>query len=378
VGSGRHFLSGISYYTHELALALSERSQIAVILMRQLIPTRFYPGKFRVGNDLSGLTYPGGIHVFDGVDWFWGSRILRCLAFLRSQAPDIVILEWWTGAVLHTYLLLALVARTMGARIVIEFHEVQDVGEQEIPFVSRYVSLIFPLLLRLTSGSVVHSTYDRDALQTRFGRRLGPVATLPHAPYSFPWFAVKPASAVRPSGPTQLLYFGVIRPFKGVDDLINAFGSLSPEDAQQFHLTIVGETWEGCDVSPLVNACPYRELINFVNRYVHDQELNDYLNRADVVVLPYHRSSSSGPLSLAMGFGLPVVVSHVGGLTEAAAGYDGVIFFTPKDVPALRDAILQSQSMRGKRFSSKGGWQQVANEMMEFISSLLPSRLFDK
>jgi glycosyltransferase involved in cell wall biosynthesis len=372
VGSGRRFLSGISYYTHEVAVALSARFEVSVVLVRRLIPALFYPGRQRVGQHLSDLDYPADVRVFDGVDWFWGPSIWQCLAFLRSQPPDFVIFEWWTGAVLHTYLLIAVFSRLRGARVIIEFHEVQDVGEQRIPLVGLYVSCGFPLLLRMASGSVVHSEHDREALRKRFGRELGVVATVPHAPYDFhKSFAVgEGTEVVGTEAVTHLLYFGVIRPFKGVDDLIAAFNSLSPAEAGRFRLTVVGETWEGFDVRSLVDSSPHRHLISFVNRYVHDEELAGHLQRADVVVLPYHRSSSSGPLSVAMGVGLPVIVSRVGGLVEAAAGYGGAIFVEPRDIGDLRRALLRAESLRGERFPCKGSWHETAAQIAQLLTSI--------
>jgi glycosyltransferase involved in cell wall biosynthesis len=236
--------------------------------------------------------------------------------------------------------------------------------------VGRYVSLAFPLLLHLASGSIVHSEYDRVELQKRFGTDLGSIATFPHAPYDF--YGPVEDRVATPDTPdvTQLLYFGVIRPFKGVDDLIESFNALSPMEARRFRLTIVGETWEGFDVGPLVRASPYRDYITFVNRYVHDDELAEYLRGADAVVLPYHRSSSSGPLCLTMGCGLRVIVSRVGGLVEAADGYDGAIFVEPGDVDDLRDALLRAESLRGQRFACKGSWQRSADEIAELLSSI--------
>ena len=63
----------------------------------------------------------------------------------------------------------------------------------------------------------------------------------------------------------------------------------------------------------MIERSRYRARITFVNRYVHDGELDGYLKGADAVVLPYRRSSISGPLHLAMGYGLPIVITDVGG-----------------------------------------------------------------
>ncbi len=65
-------------------------------------------------------------------------------------------------------------------------------------------------------------------------------------------------------------------------------------------MTIVGETWEGW-TQPLrdVETSPHRDRIELVNRYVTDAEVRDHFAAADAVVLPYRRSSSSGPLQMA-------------------------------------------------------------------------------
>jgi hypothetical protein len=56
-----------------------------------------------------------------------------------AARPDVVIFQWWTGTVLHTYIALALLTRLLGGRVVIEFHEVLDTGEVNIPLAHAYV-----------------------------------------------------------------------------------------------------------------------------------------------------------------------------------------------------------------------------------------------
>ena len=133
--------------------------------MRQLLPTRFYPGRERVGAKLTQLEYDPAARVFDGVDWYWLPSMIRALLFLIRERPDVVVFQWWSGTVLHSYLLLALVARLLGARIVIEFHEVLDPGEAKLPLAQSYVRLVAPILVRMARGFVVHSEYDKKLLQ---------------------------------------------------------------------------------------------------------------------------------------------------------------------------------------------------------------------
>ena len=140
--------------------------------------------------------------------------------------------------------------------------------------------------------------------------------------------------------PFRLLYLGVIRPFKGVEDLVAAFSSLDPDQASKFRLSVVGETWEGWTApDQAIARSPYADLIERVDRYVTDAELTAYFEQADAVVLPYHRSSSSGPLQIAMSAGLPVVVTAVGGLVEAVQDYPGAVLVPPQDRIALRECV---------------------------------------
>jgi glycosyltransferase involved in cell wall biosynthesis len=156
------------------------------------------------------------------------------------------------------------------------------------------------------------------------------------------------------------LYFGVIRPFKGVEDIVSALELMTPEEVARFELTVVGETWENWTLpGERIAASRYRDRIRFINRYVHDEEVGKLFAAADVVVLPYHRSSVSGPLQLTMAQGLPVVVSAVGGLVEATEGYEGAIQVPPRDPAALRQALDAAYELRGRRFTPVTSWERT-------------------
>lgn len=369
VGPGTRFLSGITYYTYSLIGALGEAGhQCSAILVRRLVPARLYPGRARVGSALTDLRLPPDVRRFDGVDWYWGASLVRAIAFLRRERPQVLVLQWWTGAVLHTYLVLAVVARLRGARVVVEFHEAQDVGEARLPFVGRYMDLLGRCLLRLTAARLVHSDFDRDLVQSRYGAH-GNVALVPHAGYDY--LPSRPPLRAAPDGVINLLYFGIIRPFKGVEDLIEALDLLGSERSR-FWLTLVGETWEGWDLpARLVAESPHRDRITFVNRYVTDDEAAGYFAGADVVVLPYHRSSSSGPLQIAMAAGLPVVATSVGGLVEATADYPGAVLADPSSPGALADGVLKAAELAGRRFEGVSTWADTARSYSELFDGIL-------
>lgn len=380
VGSGPRFLSGISYYTNRLAGAMAQRHDVSVILMRQLLPTRLYPGRKRVGKQLVELRHPPGTQVFDGVDWFWGASIVRAVALLVRRRPDVVVLQWWTGTVLHTYLALALVARLLGARVVMEYHEVLDTGELAVPLAAAYVRAFKPLLVHLTDGAVVHSEFDRRDLVEHYAIGGKPLVLAPHGPYD-QHVAERDADVQAPAagaqdGVCRLLYFGVIRPFKGVEDLVEAFGLLSAEEAARFHLTVVGETWEAWEVpAQAIAASPHRGHITFVNRYVADDEVGTFFAQSDVVVLPYHRSSASGPLHIAMAHGLPVIVSQVGGLVEATQDYAGAVRIPPADPAALAAALPRAAALKGRRFDDPHSWERTLDRYDELFPAVLGGKV---
>ena len=372
VGSGSRFWSGISIYTRRLANALAESYRVSVIEMRQLLPTRLYPGRSRLDSDISRLAYHESVRVFDGVDWYWVSSIFRALAFLVRERPNIVIFQWWTATVLHTYVILALAARLMRCQIVIEFHEVLDTGEEVLKPVHAYVNLVAPWLMRLACGFVVHSNYDLPIVEERYRLRGLPVARIPHGPYDHyrshdkgQWHRDASEESC------NLLWFGVIRPFKGVEDLILAFDSIPEDEISKYWLTVVGETWASWTLpAELIKESRYRDRITFVNHYANDEELAGFFNWADAVVLPYHRSSASGPLHTAISWGLPVVVTEVGGLPEAVADYKGAILVPPKSPIALRNALLQVKHLRGRRFRNPHSWACTRQEYQKLIAEM--------
>ena len=367
VGPGWRFTSGLSYYTCRLANAAAGHHDTSVILLQRLLPERLYPGRRRVGRPHAGLAYDPAVQVFDGVDWWWGASLIRALSFLHARRPQVLVLQWWTAATLHTYLALALAGRRLGLRVVLELHELQDPGEARFSLLRRYGRWGLRRLLRLCDGCVVHSRADRQLLERHRLPVNLPVAIAQHGPYdqyrqpdrADPGNRAALAAvrqAPRPAA-VNLLFFGLIRPYKGLEDLLRVFSGLPAAEAAGLWLTVVGETWDGCtEPARLIAASPHRDRITFVNSYVPDEVVAAAFAHADVVVLPYRRSSSSGVLHVAMSCGLPVVVTSVGGLPEAAQGYRGAVFVPPGDPAALRAGLMRATRLAGQRFRDPRSW----------------------
>ena len=369
VGPGTRFLSGITYYTYNLVDALSERVETQALLLRRLLPRFLYPGAARVGQQITTLELPGTVKRYDGIDWYWSITLVRALAFLRRERPTVLVLQWWTGTALHTYLALALAARLLGIRLVIEFHEALDTGEERIPVVGGYVRALAPRLFRRADAHVVHSDYDRELVCGRYGLDPAGVAVIPHAVYHH--YAGGRRTREAPEGCCNLLFFGVIRPYKGLEDLVRAFELIPEGELDRYWLTVVGETWEGHDEPlELIARSPRADRITLVNRYVTDEEADGWFGGADIVVLPYHRSSQSGPLHMAFAYGLPVVATSVGGLPEAAAEYAGSVLVPPRDPAALLAGIAQASMLTGRSFAHPQSFSRTAERYLELLANL--------
>jgi glycosyltransferase involved in cell wall biosynthesis len=243
-----------------------------------------------------------------------------------------------------------------------------------------------PRLLSAVDAHVVHSDFDLRVIKAAFALGDAPVRVIPHGPYDhltaralpqraqLAWHGSQAVPAADNS-PLRLLYFGVVRPFKGVEDLVTAFSGLSRDQATRFRLCVVGETWEGWTApAEAIARSPHSDLIERVDRYVTDAEVAAFFSQADAVVLPYHRSSSSGPLHIAMSAGLPVLVTAVGGLVEAVQRYPGAILVPPRDPVALRQALPRLLAGRGQRYPDPHSWDRTTAEYRALIGELKEAR----
>lgn len=367
IGSGTRFISGISHYTHALACAFSARHKTSVILLRGLLPRSLYPGASRVGASIAHHEYPPGVRVYDGVDWYWLPSLIGALQVIWSERPTVAVLQWWTGAVAHTYIALAVAARLRGARVVLEVHEVQDTGEARIPLASTYTRFVFRVLVKLADGMVAHSESDREVLACLPQLTAKRIEVIHHGPFNHYGAPYELAMRQAPEDCLNVMFFGTIRPYKGLEDLVRAFDALP--DPTRYWLTIVGETWEGwTQPAELIANSPNADRITFVNHYVTDQEASRWLAGADALALPYHRSSASGPLHIGMALGLPIITSDIASLVEAADGYDGCSFVPPRDIEGLRNALIRLEGRAGRRFADPRSWDETLSRYESLIT----------
>ena len=375
-GPGKMFLGGISYYTFRLSNALEGLYRVTVVTLEKIVPRFLFPGAKRVGKNLTELEFNSSVHTYQGINWYWGRSLYGAINFINQRKPDLFFLQWWTSSVAHTYLFLRMYNYLVWKKpVVVLFHEVLDPFENSILPLRLYVSVIRRFLFSRISLYLVHSNSDKELVHRKFNIPLKKISIVKHGSYdNFKQFHV--SQRPKPKSPIcQLLFFGLIRPYKGVEYLIRAFNMLSKADVSKFHLTIVGETWENYTLpETLISESPYKDRIHFVNRYVSDREVDQFFSQADVAIFPYTRASQSGAAHIAMSYGLPVIVSRVGGLVESMASYEGTFFVDTKNVTQLLSRILESYQLKDQRFKDPYPWEETVKHYQKVFDAVIETQ----
>jgi glycosyltransferase involved in cell wall biosynthesis len=185
---------------------------------------------------------------------------------------------------------------------------------------------------------VVHSEHGRTRLTAELGLPPERVHVIPHGVFEH-LAEAPPAPAPFDTDLPVVLCFGLMRPYKGIDLLLEAWRGV-----QGAELWVAG--MPRMDVGPLQAMAPPG--VRFVPRFIGDHELPAYFRRADLVVLPYREIDQSGVLFTALAFGRPLLLSDVGGFPEIAAAA-AARTFPCGDPAALRDALCELLADAGAR-----------------------------
>jgi len=337
---------GISQHGYQLVRALHDRgATVNVISWRAQYPRPLYRGSqvpIPPRNDTHSLK--------------WWSPVSWLKARLAVKDSDLLVVPYVSPV--QVLPLRAILAGAQGCSIAIVHNAIPH---ERLPF-SR---TCLRLLLRHVDGVIVHSQVVAD--QIRSMSIDTPVSVIPHPPN------LDLQQEPLPDGPPRALFFGYIRPYKGVDLLIEAIAELR-ESGTNLRVTIAGEPWT--DPTELIRLAEQRgvdDLIDFQLGYLPDQQVGALLARHHLVIQPYRSATQSGVIPLAFAAGRGVVVTPVGGLGEAVE--DGVNGFITSDVSshALAEAITRAidnlvKLTAGAR-GSAASWGDLADIILQILES---------
>ncbi len=372
VGPSKRFLSGISYYTIRLANALSASNTVSVIYFRRLLPEFLFPGRARVGNDISYLDISQDVRVFDGMDYGNPITWYGAYRFLKMTKPDVIILQWWTSSVSHMHILLKIIGVLLKSKLIIEFHEVVDPLEENILPIRLYSHMMGNLLRKGLNTYIVHSSSDKSLVSQRYNIDTQKIHVIPMGLYDHYGELIGNKTAKECLSIKEdfvLLSFGLIRKYKGIIYLIQAFEKLPESIAQRCRLLIVGEIWEEREeLLNKIKSSRYRDKITLINEYVPDNMVPIYFSAANVVVLSYTRASQSAVAHTAMSFGKTIIVSEVGGLKESLGRYEGAFFVPPENSEAIMKEIIKHYRSQKLYNPPTIGWDIISRQYLKIIS----------
>lgn len=244
---------------------------------------------------------------------------------------------------------------------------------------------------------VAHSRRGADRLTAEVGLPAGRVRVIPHGAFDYltrlpeekplpPELAgTNPAREGSEARPPVILFFGLLRPYKGIDVLIDAVEQIStPAGEVAPELWIVGNP--RMDLTELKKRTAGLRLeVRWLPRFIQDSEIPAIMRRADLLVLPYLDGEQSGVLYTGIAFGKAMLVSDVGGIGEVAREHGVASLVDPGDAEALGEelsrlvigpeAANQRERLEAScRAAAEGpfAWDTVARDTLELYRELLP------
>jgi glycosyltransferase involved in cell wall biosynthesis len=316
-------------YDHALAAALARRGHEVTLLagpfLHGTVPDPVGYSREEVFLPVSGRLFRPAPRsrlrlLLKGVEYLPSAG--RLLSRLSALEPDIVHVQWLPRPELDRRWV-----RRLGPRSVFTAHDVVPRRER--------ARAAWPGLLGWFGRVVVHS--DRAVRQLLdLGVEREKLRRIPHPVFE------RERELAAPAGRT-LLFFGLIRDYKGLDVLVRAL-----RDVPEARLVVAGDPVDPVEpVRALARELAVDGRIEWRLGYVPEDEVPELLERATVVVLPYRRLDSSGVLATAIGYGRPVVVTDVGALGEHVQEFAAGRVVPPGDSRALAEAcrgLLQNRT----------------------------------
>jgi glycosyltransferase involved in cell wall biosynthesis len=282
-----------------------------------------FPGEADVEPGYESYREPGVSYELDSVNPLtWHSTLRRIVA-----APSrVVVMPWWTVYFAPCFRYLAGALRRRGRRVIFMCHNVVD--HEASPLKKATAREV----LRMADAFCVHNPSEAAELGALFDAPR--VAVHPH-----PVYVHHPAAkgTLQRRAPLELLFFGLIRRYKGLDVLLRAVARMRRRDV---HLRIVGEFWEErAESERRIVELGLADRVELVPRFVSQEEAAEYFAACDAVVLPYRNATGSGVVAHAYGYGKPVISSRVGGLPQVVIDGETGRLVPPEDPEALAQVL---------------------------------------
>ena len=363
------YRGGISQFNACLFDELSRNHVVKAFNFSRQYPEFLFPGKTQFVTEDDEAVPVESTSLLDTANPF---SYIKTYREIRDWKPDVLIVRYWMSYFGPS---LGYVTRKMKKHC-----KVISILDNVIPHEPRFFDTpLTRYFLKGSHGSVtLCEAVSEDLLRIRPDARY---TVIQHPLYSH--FGNKlpreeaEAKLGISHGKKNILFFGLIREYKGLDILIKAFEML-PTD--EYQLIIAGEPYGSFDkYQKLIDRLPQEKKVHMSLKYIKDSEVKDYFSAADVAVLPYRSATQSGISSVAYHFEVPMIVTDVGGLKETI-GDRGTGLVSPEGTPeaickeTLRffsDPAINQECIRNIRLEKdRLSWKTFAEKLEDFIKEL--------
>lgn len=333
VGPAAPFRGGIAQFTDTIASGLRDRGHhVYVATFKRQYPAFLFPGKTQFDQEKKALASAERlIDSVNPVTW-----VKTAKQILRRDVTAVAF-QYWMPYFAPAYATIAGRLKNHGIRVLAVVHNVvpheKHVGDDRL---GRYFLEKCDAYLTLS---------DAVAEDLREMGMTAPSETVAHPVYQHFGEAIPRDEARRrlgvPGDAELLLFFGFVRPYKGLRTLLEAMRGIAAE-RPNVRLIVAGEFYE--------DEASYRDMIDDLELgatvdvradYIPESEVRTYFSAANLVVQPYESATQSGVVQTAYNFDRPVVVTDVGGLAEVVPDDQAGYVVPAKDPAALAEAVVR-------------------------------------
>ena len=359
------YRGGISDFSELVVSAMEQLCDLKAFTFKKQYPNFLFPGKTQLSLNKLSKSYPRIISGFNPLSYFSAVRQLK------KSSPTIFITNYWMTffAPMNVFFSKSLKKDCLKIAII---HNL-------IPHEKRFFDTFFNrIFVKSYDGFIVLSeSVKKDLLA------IDPAAKhclLKHPSYNQfgDKIAREEAAAALGLDPTKkiLLFFGLIRNYKGLDLLLQAFSNLNKE----FILLIAGEVYgDEITYTNLISKSKNKN-IHFVNQFIDEQDVKLYFSVADLCVLPYKSATQSGIQALANSFCLPVLISNVGGLAEDIVDEKNGFILNDINPLAIQKKIEEifnenkliqvEENLKIKNLFLNDTWSKFSDSLIQFCDTL--------
>lgn len=362
------FRGGIAQFNASLFRALERQHEVKAYNFKRQYPDLLFPGKTQYVSGQDAADVIPNERMLDSINPLSWMKTGRKIA---EWEPDVLVEKFWMSFFGPSL-------GTVNWRLRKKPAATLAILDNVIPHEQRFIDRPFTkFFLNQTDGFVVMSeTVKKDLLS------LKPDANYrvhPHPIYSHFGEPVAKEEAREqlevPQGKKVLLFFGLIRDYKGLDILLNALDML-PED---YHLLIAGESYgDFGQYRDIIDSKKLHDRVTLLVRYIDDEEVPLLFSAADTCVLPYRSATQSGIMYIAFHFRLPLIVTDVGSLADMTRQYQAGLVVERADSTLISDAIKNyfTENLaphfreQMKQFNKEYNWDTLAELITDFGEEL--------